>query len=75
MPNNCFVLPPTLANIKYLYYLSGQVLVRNNGAIDELIAESRAYPCVMELLKELIKYGVDHNDDSIWEDLMSVSLD
>ena len=67
MPNNCFVLPSSLANIKYIYYLLGQVLVRNNGAIDELIAESHAYPCVMELLKALIKYGVDRNEDAIWE--------
>ena len=67
MPNNCFVLPSSLANIKYLYYFSAQVLVRNNGAIDELIAESRAYPCVMEFLKALIKYGVDRNEDAIRE--------
>jgi len=67
MPNNCFVLSSTLANIKYIYYLSGQVLVRNNGAIDELIAESRVYPCVMELLKALINYGVDRNEHAIWE--------
>jgi hypothetical protein len=67
MPNTCFVLSSSLAKINYIYYLSGQVLVLNNGAIDELIAESHAYPCVMELLKLLIKYAVDRNEDAIWE--------
>jgi hypothetical protein len=67
MPNNCFVLSSSLANIKYVYHLSGQVLLRNNGAIDELVAESRVYPCVMELLKALINYGVDRNEHSILE--------
>jgi hypothetical protein len=67
MPNNCFVLSSSLSNIKYIYHLSGQVLLRNNGAIDELISESRVYPCVMELLKALINYGVDRNEHSILE--------